>query len=148
MPVPAVASVAVPLIPPLTVSGLVKLFVQVWLPPRMTGALIVLAPDPARTVMPLPRALPFKAAALIVSEFAPVPEAIVAPAPVKARLLIVKFCSSVVLRFVAEFAAKMTFVLLVGSAKVSGLPFSEVDQFVVEPTVSVFHLPSACVPCQ
>ena len=91
--------------------------------------------------MPLPAAFPFKAAALIVREFVPVPDAMVAPAefavppPVNVRLLIVKFCSSVVIRFVAEFAVKMTFVVLAGSAKVSTLPSAEVAQLVVNPTV-------------
>src|SRR4051812_20985069 len=95
----ALASSTIPLI----VVALLELLVHVWLAPRITPALIVLAPEPAATVMPLPATLPLSFVALRVRD-APVPAAmaepavLAVPAPVKFTLLMTKFASSVVLR--------------------------------------------------
>lgn len=126
--------------PPVTESGLVELLVQVWLPPKMTGALIALAPEPARMVMPLPAMLPFTAAALRV-RVPPEPAAIVAPAvllvpvPVKFRLLMSNAASSVVLRPPLPTTLLETKTLVPvapppGKENVSGPPLAAATQFV------------------
>jgi hypothetical protein len=151
VPVPALVRLKLlplSLITPLTVRAFAELLVQVWLAPRMTGALIKFAPEPTATVMPLPAVLPLRRAALIVRELVPMPEAIVEPAvsavpvPENVRLLIVKFVSSVVLRLLAELAVKVTLVLRSGMANVSGAPLAPAAQLVVLPAPVVFHFPS------
>src|SRR6202012_3565498 len=102
------------------------------------------------TVIPLAATFPFTAAPLIVRRFVPVPEEIVVPAvllvpvPVKVRLLIVKLWFSVVLRFVALFAVKKTFVVDPGRANVSIVPAAVTAKLVVNvgPAAWVLQLPS------
>ena len=77
-PVPAMVSRFAPAVsPPLRVRVLALLLVNDCAPPRITGALMVVAPAPELTVMPLPAVLPLALVALMVSVLAapPVPEA-------------------------------------------------------------------------
>src|SRR4051812_31183249 len=107
---------------PLTARDAPPATVQFWLAPRATSALIVFGPEPAATVMPLPSGLPFTAAALMVNVYGPpvgpdamvVPAVLLVPVPVKFRLLMVKFASSVVLRCEAVVVVNVTFELRSG----------------------------------
>jgi hypothetical protein len=93
---------------------------------------------------------------LIVRRLIPVPEEIVVPAvllvpvPVKLRLLIVKLPFSVVLRFVALFAVKNTFVVEPGSTNVSIVPAADVAKLVVSAGLAAWllQLPSPWAPVQ
>ena len=103
-----IARLAVPVTPPLMVKRLALALDQVWLAPRMTGALMVAGPAPLCIMMPfgavLRPPLPVVVAALMVRVEAlpPVPEAIVTvPEPAKVRLLIDVAASRVVLRLAA-----------------------------------------------
>ncbi len=99
VPEPLVLNANAPLIEPDTESEFAELLTQVWLAPRIRGALTVTAPAPAPTVMPL---VPL---AMMVSELAPPMLTGVDSAPIEVpstvRLLTMKFWPSVLLRLPA-----------------------------------------------
>ena len=134
MPVPALVKSKAPLAMPLTVSRLVELFVQVWLPPKATPALIVTAAAPEFTVRPPSPSVSVPPPPAMVTLFV-----LVGEVPRIVRLLIEKFVPSVVLKFDVAFeVVKKTSVPESGSAVLVVPAASEYQ--LVKPLVIVFQV--------